>query len=184
MKKNLKVGKYTYGADDIKIFNYGFEGYEINIGAFTSISSDVRIYVTQGCGHFYNLGSSYPFGFTKQSSNIFNDSKIYTHNYKGCVNIGNDNWLGDHISIVSGVTIGDGAVIATNSHVTRNVEPYSIVGGNPAKCIKYRFSFDIINEFLKLKWWDLPDEDINKIIHLLQSVPNMKMFDEIYKILN
>ena len=79
---------------------------------------------------------------------------------------------------MSGVTIGDGAVIANNSHVVKNVEPYSLVGGNPAKFIKYRFSEDIIKKMLLLKWWDLPDEKINELSPLLCS----NKFDELFKI--
>jgi hypothetical protein len=64
---------------------------------------------------------------------------------------------------MSGVTIGDGAIVANNSHVIKNIEPYSIVGGNPAKLIKYRFSSDVIEQLLQLKWWELPDHVIDEI---------------------
>jgi virginiamycin A acetyltransferase len=68
---------------------------------------------------------------------------------------------------MSGVTIGDGAVVANNSHVVKNVEPYSIVGGNPAKLIKYRFSKEQIDALLKIEWWNWDDDRINKNVHLL-----------------
>jgi virginiamycin A acetyltransferase len=71
---------------------------------------------------------------------------------KGNVIIGNDVWIGSNVTIMSGVTIGDGAVIANNSHVVKNVEPYTLVGGNPAKLIKYRFSKEQIEKLLKIKW--------------------------------
>lgn len=70
---------------------------------------------------------------------------------------------------MSGVTIGDGAVIANNSHVVKDIEPYSIVGGNPAKLIKYRFTSYQIEKLLEIKWWDWDDKKINKYTHLLCS---------------
>ena len=76
-------------------------------------------------------------------------------------------WIGSDVTIMSGVTIGDGVVIANNSHVVKNVEPYTIVGGNPAKLIKYRFTPEQISKLLEIKWWDWDDEKINKYTPLL-----------------
>lgn len=70
---------------------------------------------------------------------------------------------------MSGVTISNGAVVAANSHVVKDVEPYSIVGGNPAKHIKYRFNKNIINKLLEIKWWNLDDENLNKLLPILCS---------------
>lgn len=78
---------------------------------------------------------------------------------------------------MSGITVGDGAVIANNSHVVKNVEPYSIVGGNPAKLIKYRFSDDQIQKLLEIKWWNWSVETINKNVELLCN----KNIDEFIK---
>jgi len=86
---------------------------------------------------------------------------------KGDVIIGNDVWVASYTTIMSGVTIGDGAVIANNSHVVKNVEPYSLVGGNPAKFIKYRFTEEQIKKLLEIKWWDWTDEKINAFAPLL-----------------
>ena len=88
---------------------------------------------------------------------------------KGDINIGNDVWIGYNATILAGVTIGDGAIIATNSTVIKDVEPYSIVGGNPANEIKKRFSEDTITKLLELKWWDW---DINKITENVQNLTN------------
>lgn len=74
-----------------------------------------------------------------------------------------------NVTILSGVTIGDGAIIAANSHVFKNIPPYSIAGGNPCKHIKYRFKEEIIEKLLELKWWDLPDNEIQKLIPILCS---------------
>ena len=81
---------------------------------------------------------------------------------------------------MSGVKIGDGAVIAANSVVVKDVEPYTIVGGNPAKVIKKRFSDDIINNLLELKWWDWSNEKINENLNILCS----NNFDKLKNIIN
>ena len=78
----------------------------------------------------------------------------HTCTTRGDVIIGNDVWIADNVTIMSGVRIGDGAVIACNSHVVKDVEPYSIVGGNPAKFIKHRFTQEQIECLLKIKWWN------------------------------
>jgi acetyltransferase-like isoleucine patch superfamily enzyme len=86
---------------------------------------------------------------------------------KGDVIIGNDVWISSNVTIMSGVTIGDGAVIANNSHVVKNVEPYSLVGGNPARLIKYRFTQEQIEQLLEIKWWLWDDEKISAFTPLL-----------------
>lgn len=86
---------------------------------------------------------------------------------KGDVIIGNDVWIAENVTIMSGVTIGDGSVIACNSHVVKDVEPYSLVGGNPAKFIKYRFTQDQIEKLLQIKWWNWDDGKINQFVPLL-----------------
>ncbi|MGA1049821.1 MAG: CatB-related O-acetyltransferase, partial [Minisyncoccia bacterium] len=85
----------------------------------------------------------------------------------GDVIIGNDVWFGDNVTIMSGVTLGDGVVIANNSHVVKNVEPYSLIGGNPAKLIKKRFTEEQIDKLLEIKWWNWDDSKINKFTPLL-----------------
>ena len=80
------------------------------------------------------------------------------------VTIGNDVWIGSNSTILSGVNIGDGSVILANSKVIQDIEPYSIVGGDPAIFIKYRFTSEKIDNLLKIKWWDLTDEKINQYI--------------------
>jgi virginiamycin A acetyltransferase len=86
---------------------------------------------------------------------------------KGNTVIGNDVWIGHKATIMPGIKIGDGAIIATNATVTRDIDPYTIVGGNPAREIRKRFSEEQIQFLLKLKWWDWPIEKIEKNLHLL-----------------
>ena len=158
-----KVGKYTYGHNSIKFSIFRSDKVAVSIGAFTTIADNVVIFESQGEGHFYNEGSSFPFGLIH--TDIFNNYKnrrSYEINLRD-IKIGNDVWIGSCVSISPGSVIGDGAVVAINSHVVGEIKPYSICGGNPARLIKYRFTEDIISEFIKLKWWELDDHIINKI---------------------
>jgi len=101
---------------------------------------------------------------------IANNVTILTGgNHDGNVVIGSDVWIGEGVTILSGVKIGDGAIIAANSVIVKNVEPYSIVGGNPAKLIKYRFSEEQIKHLLEIKWWDWSEEKIIDNIEYLSS---------------
>ena len=130
------VGKYTYGQNYITVHGKD-SGYQVKIGAFCSIGRNITIYV--GDNHRKDWVTTFPFGhihkgvFTK-----FNGTGHPSSN--GDVIIGNDVWIASNVTIMSGVTIGNGAIIANNSHVVKDVEPYSIVGGNPARFISYRFT--------------------------------------------
>ena len=117
---------------------------------------------------------------TIKTQNI-NEHQVIMTKTNGDVDIGNDVWIGEHVTIMSGVTIGDGAVIATNSHVVKNVAPYSIVGGNPAKLIKYRFTEEQIQKLLEIKWWNWNDEKINSYLPLLCSSNIDDFINAVYK---
>ena len=88
-------------------------------------------------------------------------------------------WIGENSMIMSGITIGHGAVIAANSHVVKNVDPYTIVGGNPAREIKKRFDNQTIDLLLELQWWYLPLESIQKIYLLLCSQPTVQLLESL-----
>ena len=170
------VGKYTYGVDNIAIYywadgNYLKDGTEIDecfldIGKFCSISGHQLIYL--GGNHHHEYVSQYPFG--KIHQNIFNKHQGIGQPYtKGGVKIGDGTWIGTATTIHSGVTIGKGAVIASNSVVTKDVEDFEIVGGNPAKHIKYRFDEETRKQLLELDWWNMSDAHINELTPLLCS---------------
>lgn len=160
-----KIGKYTYGERNISIKQWG-EGANLHIGSFCSIADNITVFL--GGNHNTEWTSTYPFGhINTKTFNTFNGKGHPSTN--GDVIIGNDVWIGSGVTIMSGVKIGDGAVIAANSHVVKDVQPYSIVGGNPAKLIKKRFADNVIDQLLELKWWDLPDDKINEIVPLLCS---------------
>lgn len=133
------------------------------IGKFCSIGPNVTVFL--GGNHRSDWISTYSFSTLLKNY----DNLEWPYYSNGDVIIGNDVWIGKDVTILSGVTIGDGAIIGTNSLVTKDVEPYSIVGGNPAKLIKYRFNQNIINQLLKIKWWNKDLKEIYEMIPLLQS---------------
>ena len=156
------IGKYTYGTPNV--LKYDDCTTNLVIGNFCSIAQNVTIFL--GGNHRTDWVSTYPFGHIHK--NIFNNFNGNGHpSTNGNVTIGNDVWIGKNATIMSGISVGDGAVIAANSHVVKNVEPYSVVGGNPAKLIKYRFSQKQIENLLQIKWWNWDDDKINKFTPLL-----------------
>ena len=159
----MSYGKHTYGRPTISWEN---ENAKLIVGNFCSIAGGVKVYL--GGNHRTDWITTYPFGHIHQ--HIFNKFDGSGHpSTKGNVIIGNDVWIGDNVTIMSGVNIGDGVVIANNSHVVKDIEPYSLVGGNPAKLIKYRFTQQQIEKLLEIKWWYWDDEKINNITPLICS---------------
>jgi acetyltransferase-like isoleucine patch superfamily enzyme len=161
------VGRYSYGIDlESKAIITWNEGSKLVIGSFCSFARGVTIFL--GGNHHTDWVTTYPFG------NIFQEvfgGEQHAPLTNGDVVIGNDVWVGTNACIMSGVTIGDGAVIAANAHVVRNVDPYEIVGGNPARHIRYRFDQETIDYLLELKWWNWPESKIKENIEFLCSPP-------------
>ena len=171
---NIRVGDYTYYDDFENVENFeknvkylfDFVGDKLIIGKFCMIASDVT-FIMNGANHLVDAASCYPFAIFGNDWQHAMDNRKYP--FKGDTVIGNDVWIGYRATIMPGIKIGDGSVIATNSTVTKDVEPYSIVGGNPAKEIRKRFSADAIASLLELKWWDWPIETITRNVHRLTS---------------
>ena len=164
---NVKVGAFTYGVPHIAAYR---QCEKITIGKFCSMADEVRIFA--GGEHHHNWGSTYPFAAYFSEFRELDDY----HATKGDVSIGNDVWIGYGATILSGVTIGDGAVVGTHAIVTKDVPPYAIVAGNPARIVKYRFEQDVIDKFMEMKWWDWDYEHIYEAIPLLQSGEIDKLF--------
>ena len=148
------------------------QGASLRIGRFCSLALDVNILL--GGEHRTDRFTTYPFGHEKFRAQLGGEGIQSPSGTKGDVTIGNDVWIGFGATILSGVTIGDGAVIAARSHVHRDVEPYQIVGGNPARHIKYRFDPEIRSLMMELRWWELSDEGIKQISEILFSSPPTK----------
>lgn len=158
---SISKGKHSYGNPTITDTTNTANLY---IGNFCSIAMNVTVFL--GGNHRTDWVTTYPFGHIhKEIFNTFNGNGHPAT--KGDVIIENDVWIGKNTTIMSGVRIGSGAVIAANSHVVKDVEPYSLVGGNPARHIKYRFTKEQIDKLLEIKWWDWNDDKINKYVPLL-----------------
>lgn len=133
--KLVSIGWYTYGYENTSILTWG-EDTSITIGRFCSISSGIKLFC--GGNHRTDWISTYPFGHEPNYVNL-KKPVVGTPASNGNIIIGNDVWIGRDVTILSGITVGDGAVIAANSHVASNVDPYTIVGGNPAKNLNRGF---------------------------------------------
>ena len=167
---NIIVGDFTYIADSEfeshVTHHYDFIGDKLIIGKFCQIAAGVE-FVMNGANHQMNAVSTFPF-YTLEGWKM-NPPAAGDMPFKGDTVIGNDVWIGQNATILPGVHIGDGAIIGANSVVGSNVEPYSIVVGNPAEVTRYRFDKDLTELLLKFKWWDKPVEEINELIPILTS---------------
>ena len=177
---NIIVGDFTYFADtDFEkhvTHHYDFNGDKLIIGKFCQIGAGVE-FVMNGANHQMNTVSTYPFyimeGFN-QKIPLKEDMPL-----KGDTIVGNDVWIGQNVTILPGVHIGDSAIIGANSVVGRDVEPYTVVVGNPARPIRKRFDDELIKMLLKFKWWDKSVEEINELIPILTCSDLKKVKGEI-----
>lgn len=172
---NISVGDYTYYDDPADptgfernnvLFNCPEFGDRLIIGKFCSIASGVR-FIMGSANHRISSITAYPF-------NVFGG--VWTENttshlsqlpFKGDTVVGNDVWIGRESVIMPGVHIGDGAIVAACSVVAKDVEPYTVVGGNPARPIKKRFDGDLIALLLELCWWDMEPEALADFLPVL-----------------
>lgn len=148
--------KYSYCGGDCQMVN-------VEIGAYCSISDHVFI---GGAEHPMDWVSTSPVFQNVRHSGPKKRFAMFDLPKSKKTIIGNDVWIGHGVTIKQGVTIGSGAVVGSNALVTKNVPPYAIVGGVPAKIIKFRFPQEVINRLEEVQWWNLPDEEITKRIDL------------------
>ena len=157
--EKIIIEDYTYVNDpSIHIWHDN----KLIIGKFSSISINVRIIVDGN--HRSEWISTFPFELIEGIPN-----NLHTPYGKGDITIGNDVWIGTDVIILPGANIGDGAIIGAGSVVTKPVEDYEIVGGNPAKHLRYRFNEDQIKSLKKIKWWNWSIDKIKDNVELLQS---------------
>lgn len=172
---NIIVGDYTYYDDEQDVrnfqnnvfYHFDFLKDKLIIGKFCQIASGVK-FLMNGMFHSLKGVSTFPFAiFSKECQQSY--PKDFHYPFKGDTVIGNDVWIGYNVTFMPGVHVGDGAIIGTNAFVTKDVEPYSVVGGNPAKLIRKRFSDNEIDQLLHIAWWNWPIEKILKNIPALVS---------------
>lgn len=174
-RPNIVVGEYTYyddvsGAEKFEehvTHHYEFFGDKLIIGKFCAIAKGIE-FVMNGANHRMKSVSTYPFnimggGWEKYTPTI-NDLP-----FKGDTVVGNDVWIGQNVTVMPGVHIGDGAIIAADSVVTKNIPPYCIAGGNPCKVIRQRFDDELISYLINLKWWDWSADKIFRNMETLCS---------------
>jgi len=169
------IGKYTYGVQNINL-HFGKVS-TVTIGSFCSFSANINIFLD--ANHWMDeYISTWPFGIL--NTDVLNNMSnvVVPENKRQGVIIGNDVWVGTNATIMNGVYIGDGSIIAANSHVVKDVEPYSMVGGNPAKLIKYRHSKEIIEKLIEIQWWHWNDERINQNMPLICQSDVKKFIEE------
>lgn len=172
---NIIIGDYTYYDDPENsenfernvLYHFPFIGDKLIIGKFCALSRGIK-FIMNGSNHQLSGFSTYPFEiFGKSWQKVTPKSNNYP--FKGDTLVGNDVWIGYEAVIMPGIKIGDGAIIAAKSLVTKDVQPYTIVGGNPAKIIRKRFSAEIIQTLLEIAWWDWSVEKITKNLEKIIS---------------
>ncbi|MFB6456683.1 type B chloramphenicol O-acetyltransferase [Chitinophaga sp. Hz27] len=148
------------------------------IGAFCSIGTGASFIMAGNQGHRYDWISSFPFYYMSEVASFHKSTDAYKPS--GDTIIGNDVWIGGEAMIMPGIKIGDGAVIGSRALVTKDVEPYAIVGGNPAKIIKKRFSDPEISMLLEIKWWNWQEDKLAEAMPILCS-DNIQLLYDFYE---
>ena len=175
---NIEVGDYTMYNDFVNdpkdfqknnvLYHYPINRDRLTIGKFCSIACGAKFIFTSA-NHKLGSLSTYPFPLFFEEWELDKSNVTDAWDNKGDIVIGNDVWIGYEAVIMQGVTIGDGAIIGTRAVVTKDVPPYSIVGGVPAKPLRKRFSDEVITQLLEIKWWDWSDEKIKENISAIRS---------------
>ncbi|MDU7337986.1 MAG: CatB-related O-acetyltransferase [Clostridium sp.] len=175
---NISVGDYTIYHDfafdprDFEtnnvLYHYPINRDRLLIGKFCSIACGAKFIFTSA-NHTLKSLSTYPFPLFFEEWGLQQKDIASAWDNKGDIVVGNDVWIGYEAVVLSGVHIGDGAIIGTRAVVTKDVPPYSIVGGVPAKEIRKRFDEATINKLIETSWWDLPFETIKQVLPFIQN---------------
>ena len=175
---NIEIGDYTMYNDYVRdprdfvknnvLYHYPVNGDKLKIGKFCSIACGAKFLFTSG-NHAMQSLSTYPFPIFFEEWNLDARDICSAWDNKGDIIIGSDVWIGYEAVIMAGVTIGDGAIIGTRAVVTKDVPPYTIVGGVPAKIIRKRFDDATIERLENLRWWDWDAAKIQRSISAIQS---------------
>ena len=167
-RPNIIVGDFSYysGRDfESRVtHHYGFNGDRLIIGKFCQIGAGVE-FVMNGANHQMNCATTYPFYIFEgwdETPPAMSDLPL-----KGDTVIGNDVWIGQNVTVLPGVHVGDGAIIGLNSTVTHDIPPYTVAAGNPARVIRRRFDEEMTGLLLRLRWWDKDIDEIRRLIPIL-----------------
>jgi len=163
-KYGYEIGDYSYGKPAVLWWS---KNSFLKIGKFCSFAEGVTIYL--GGNHHLDYVTTYPFAVLRKVWGIKKGDYNEVPPTKGGVEIGSDVWVADNATILSGVKIGHGAVIANSAVVTKDVPPYAVVAGNPAKLVKMRFDDNTISKLLESQWWDLEESNLKKLLPYLLS---------------
>lgn len=175
---NITVGEYTiyndfvndpteFGRNNV-LYHYPINHDKLIIGKFCSIACGAK-FLFNSANHTLSSLSTYPFPLFFEAWDLEKRDVTDAWDNKGDIVVGNDVWIGYEAVILAGVTIGDGAIVGARAVVTKDVPPYTIVGGIPAKPIRKRFSNETIHALLKMQWWNWPEEKIRKNIPAIKS---------------
>ena len=186
-RPTIEVGDFTIYNDFVNdprdfeknnvLYHYPINNDRLIIGKFCSIACGAK-FIFNCANHTLKSLSTYTFPLFFEEWDLSKSEVASAWDNKGDIIIGNDVWIGYDAVIMAGVTIGDGAIIGTRAVVTKDVEPYSIVGGVPAKEIRKRFAPDVIKRLLELQWWNWPDEKIRNVIKAIHS-GNIEMLEHL-----
>lgn len=174
---NVEVGDFSYYDDPQEperflekcvLHHYDFMGDRLVIGRYVAIAAGVQ-FIMNGANHAMTGFSSFPFQiFGGAWQDAFDPATIFDH-LKGDTVVGHDVWLGHEAAIMPGVTIGSGAIVAARSVVARDVPPFAVVAGNPARVVRMRFSDDVIADLLAIAWWNWPVEQVTTHLKAIMS---------------
>lgn len=186
---NITVGDFTMYNDFVNdptlfennnvLYHYPINHDKLQIGKFCSIACGAK-FLFNSANHTLSSLSTYPFPLFFEEWGLEKKDVTNAWDNKGDIVIGNDVWIGYEAVVLAGVTIGDGAIIGTRAVVTKNVPPYTIVGGVPAKPIKKRFSEETISALLEIQWWNWSKERIARNIGAIQCGNIEQLKQEMY----
>ncbi|MGN6466355.1 MAG: CatB-related O-acetyltransferase [Rhizobiaceae bacterium] len=174
-RPTIEIGDFTYYDDPLGperfeekcvLYHFDFIGDRLVIGKFCAIAADTR-FIMNGANHDMRGFSTYPFGILGQDWRAAWDDGSVEAGFRGDTVVGNDVWFGTEAMVMPGVTIGDGAIVAARAVVSRDVPPYAVVAGNPARVVRMRFDEATVARLLAVAWWHWP---IDKIMRNVDAV--------------
>ena len=182
-RPTIEIGDFTYYDDPLGperfeeqcvLYHFDFIGDRLVIGKFCAIAADTR-FIMNGANHDMRGFSTYPFGILGQDWRAAWDDGSVEAGFRGDTVVGNDVWFGTEAMVLPGVTIGDGAIVAARAVVSRDVPPYAIVAGNPARVVKMRFDGKTVSRLMAVAWWDWPIDRIMRNIDAIAGADIEKL---------